>query len=101
MVVNLLDNALKYGPAEQTVRVELERDGTSGGSGIGLAVVRSLVMQHGGTVSVQGAPGGGACFLIVLPLAGTTSITPEMPVPVAVAPPGALPSPARSPSPAG
>jgi signal transduction histidine kinase len=103
VVVNLLDNALKYGPAGQTVSVEVERDGTwarllvsdqgpgvapadrarlwrpfvrlgaegstSGGSGIGLSVVRSLVAQHGGTVAVDDAPGGGARFVIALPLA--------------------------------
>lgn len=103
VVVNLLDNALKYGPPEQTVRVELEREGTSarlavidqgpgvppadrrrlfdpfvrlthaggtsGGSGIGLSVVRSLVQQHGGSVWVDAAPGGGARFVVLLPLA--------------------------------
>jgi signal transduction histidine kinase len=34
-----------------------------GGSGIGLAVVRDLVLQHGGSVAVERAPGGGARFV--------------------------------------
>jgi signal transduction histidine kinase len=37
------------------------------GSGIGLAQVRKLVRAHGGDVTVEGAPGAGACFTIVLP----------------------------------
>lgn len=101
VVVNLIDNALKYGPAGQTVTVEVERNattaqlsvsdqgagvpaqdrarlwqpfvrladgGTAGGSGIGLSVVRSLVQQHGGSVAVEDAEGGGARFIVRLPL---------------------------------
>ncbi|MCC6931196.1 MAG: HAMP domain-containing histidine kinase [Gemmatimonadaceae bacterium] len=98
VIVNLLDNALKYGPPGQTVSVELERigsvaritvsdqgpgiesndrkrlwepfvrlgkeAGTSGGSGIGLAVVRALVEKHGATVALDDAPGGGARFIL-------------------------------------
>jgi signal transduction histidine kinase len=48
----------------------LERDAaeTRGGSGIGLAVVRDLVQQHGGAVSVRNRPGGGAEFTVTVPL---------------------------------
>jgi signal transduction histidine kinase len=102
VVVNLLDNALKYGPKGQVVTIELERieaiarmtvtdqgpgipagdrlriwepfvrlsdrGGISGGSGIGLSVVRDLVKQHNGTISVADAPGGGARFTVDLPV---------------------------------
>lgn len=39
----------------------------SGGVGLGLALVRSIVERHGGTVRCEAAPGGGACFVVRLP----------------------------------
>ena len=38
------------------------------GAGIGLALVKMLVEQHHGTVSVQSNPGGGSVFRVELPL---------------------------------
>ena len=37
------------------------------GTGIGLAMVRHIVDAHGGTVSVDSAPGRGSTFTILLP----------------------------------
>jgi len=102
VIVNLLDNALKYGPKGQTVGLELERigavarititdqgpgvptndrkrmwepfvrlgnsAGATGGSGIGLAVVRGLVEQHGATIAMRDAPEGGAQFILEFPV---------------------------------
>jgi signal transduction histidine kinase len=103
ILLNLLDNAVKYGRPDQTIAVTLERRGrdirlsvddegpgvpgeareriwqpywrlasaaASGvaGTGIGLAVVRDLAALHGGTASVEDAPGGGARFVVVLPV---------------------------------
>jgi signal transduction histidine kinase len=42
-----------------------ERDG---GVGLGLALVKSIVLRHGGTVVCENRPGGGACFVVYLPL---------------------------------
>ena len=42
-----------------------ERDG---GVGLGLALVKSIVLRHGGTVACGEAPGSGACFEVRLPL---------------------------------
>jgi two-component system sensor histidine kinase MprB len=39
------------------------------GSGLGLAIVRQVATVHGGTVTVQETPGGGATFVLRLPLA--------------------------------
>jgi signal transduction histidine kinase len=106
VVLNLLDNAVRYGPSGQdvtiTTRAEAEswtlevsdegpgipadereriftpyyrmaRDtgGAVGGTGIGLAVVRRLVDEHGGRVHVASANGdgsAGARFVVALPL---------------------------------
>ena len=39
------------------------------GTGQGLALVHSVIVEkHGGTVDIESAPGGGACFLIRLPV---------------------------------
>ena len=43
-----------------------ERDG---GVGLGLALVKSIAIRHGGSVVCENAPGGGACFVIQLPIA--------------------------------
>ncbi len=44
-------------------------DAEPGGGGFGLAIVRSGVEAHEGTVGYRGGPGGGAVSRIVLPLA--------------------------------
>ena len=95
-VLNLLDNAVKFGPAEQTVRVLLAGDTLTvddegpgiaaedlphvferfyraagsramPGSGLGLAIVAQAIRAHGGTVSAGVSPGGGTRVTVVLP----------------------------------
>ena len=107
VLLNFLDNAVKYGPRGGTVtvgasqnvgmvRVWVDDDGPgvapsereniwrpfyrlqraeqteTGGAGIGLAVVHELVLQHGGTVWVEAAPGGGARFVVEFPATNRT-----------------------------
>jgi signal transduction histidine kinase len=47
-----------------------ERDG---GVGLGLALVKSIAQRHGGRVYCENNEGGGACFVIELPLAARLS----------------------------
>ncbi len=49
------------------VRLERDMNQATGGSGIGLAVVRDIVVRHGGVVRVEDAPGGGARFVLEFP----------------------------------
>ena len=104
VLLNFLENAVKYGPHGQTVTVGAKRvdavirvsvddqgpgvpeperdaiwrafyrrqaaiDAGATGAGIGLAVVRELVLQSGGSVQVTNAPNGGARFIADLPRA--------------------------------
>jgi signal transduction histidine kinase len=103
ILLNLLDNAVKYGPRPHTItvgvdiqgdrvriwvedegpgippaereniwepyhRLARDRDSARGGSGIGLAVVRQLVLLQGGNVTVEDGASGGARFLLDFPI---------------------------------
>ena len=41
------------------------------GTGLGLAVVQSVIADHGGTIAVESSPAHGATFIITLPQAST------------------------------
>src|SRR5690606_8516884 len=44
-------------------------DSGRGGTGLGLAVVKSIVKDHGGTVSLSpGSGGAGSCFVVHFPV---------------------------------
>jgi signal transduction histidine kinase len=49
-------------------RLETSRNRATGGAGLGLAVVRSLVEAHDGTIALMAAPGGGTRVRIELPV---------------------------------
>jgi signal transduction histidine kinase len=49
-------------------RLESSRNRATGGAGLGLAVVRSLVEAHDGTIDLMEAPGGGTRVRIGLPV---------------------------------
>ena len=110
MLLNLLDNAVKYGPTGQTVQVSVnalegevrvsvmdegpgvaaaERESVwrpfqrgsaaaiAAGSGIGLTIVRDVAAQHGGRAWVEAAAGGGARFIIALPVTPVSDAAPN------------------------
>jgi heavy metal sensor kinase len=52
-------------------RVDKARNRMDGGSGLGLSIVRSIAVAHGGQVSVQSSPGKGSTFTVRLPLGGS------------------------------
>ncbi|WP_430512990.1 ATP-binding protein [Pannonibacter phragmitetus] len=53
---------------EPFVRLETSRSGETGGIGLGLAIARSLIHAHGGTVTLINRPEGGLTATVTLPL---------------------------------
>jgi PAS domain S-box-containing protein len=51
------------------VRPGADDDTAKAGAGLGLSVVKAIVVAHGGQVGVEDRPGGGAVFWFTLPLA--------------------------------
>jgi two-component system OmpR family sensor kinase len=54
---------------ERFYRVDASRARASGGVGLGLSIVVAVVAAHGGSVVTEATPGGGATFVMKLPLA--------------------------------
>lgn len=56
------------------VRLETSRNKTTGGYGLGLAIVQRIVSLHGGKVGIVPSKLGGTCFCITLPLIAKNSL---------------------------
>ena len=66
---------------ERFYRVDSSRTRASGGVGLGLAIVAAVAHAHGGTVEARPTPGGGATFVVALPLpdaAEKTDVGPDL-----------------------
>jgi signal transduction histidine kinase len=54
---------------ERFYRADKARARAEGGSGLGLAIARQLAQAHGGELTAENAPQGGAVFTLSLPVA--------------------------------
>jgi two-component system OmpR family sensor kinase len=59
--------ALREKIFERFYRADNSRNRETGGSGLGLSIVKTIVTRHGGDIKALETPGGGATFKITLP----------------------------------
>jgi two-component system phosphate regulon sensor histidine kinase PhoR len=53
---------------ERFYRVDIGESRAQGGTGLGLALVKHILNRHRGRLTIESAPGAGACFIVRLPL---------------------------------
>jgi len=58
-------------------RVDKARNRMDGGSGLGLSIVKSIAVAHGGRISIYSTPGQGSTFTVLLPIGGPPGEFPE------------------------
>lgn len=63
-----IPRALRDKVFERFYRADNSRNRETGGSGLGLSIVKTIVTRHGGDVKALETPGGGATFRITLPI---------------------------------
>jgi PAS domain S-box-containing protein len=81
--VRVSDNGIGI-PAAQLPRIfEPFFSGRSGGTGLGLAVVREIVSEHGGEIAVESVEGAGSTFTVKIPAAPARATAAEVVAPVA------------------
>lgn len=61
--------ALREKVFERFFRADNSRNRETGGSGLGLSIVKTIVTRHGGDIHAVETPGGGATFRVSLPIA--------------------------------
>lgn len=65
--IRVTDNGPGVAPGDELKVFEPFVSGRPGGTGLGLAVVRSVAREHGGDSWVETSADGGACFVLRLP----------------------------------
>ena len=78
LVLSVSDNGPGIAPEMRGRLFEPYATTKTEGTGLGLAIVERIVVEHGGEISAGDAPGGGAAFVVKLPLSGPT-LLPEAP----------------------
>ncbi|HEY6077202.1 MAG TPA: ATP-binding protein, partial [Polyangiaceae bacterium] len=78
LLLSVRDNGPGVAPELRARLFEPYVTGKAEGTGLGLAIVQRIVVEHGGEISFDDAPGGGALFVVKLPLSGPT-LLPEPP----------------------
>ena len=72
-VVQVKDDGMGFGDIDPNLlfgrfyRADTSRARNTGGTGLGLTIVKSIVEGHDGTVEAVNLPEGGACFIIAIP----------------------------------
>lgn len=72
-ILAIRDNGKGFGdidPArlfDRFYRGDASRARTTGGTGLGLTIVKAIVSSHDGTVEALNLPDGGACFIVAIP----------------------------------
>ena len=76
VAVRIIDNGPGI-PEESRVRIfsRFWRSGPGAGSGLGMFIVRGVVDQHGGSISIEDADGGGASICVWFPVNEPDSMT--------------------------
>lgn len=70
--LEIADQGPGIGPTQRERLFDMFYSGRSHGVGLGLALVKQIVDQHGGEIEILDGDGAGACFRITLPLEGTS-----------------------------
>jgi two-component system nitrogen regulation sensor histidine kinase NtrY len=76
--LSVIDNGPGVAPEMRSRLFEPYATTKAEGTGLGLAIVERIVVEHGGEIRFDDAPGGGAAFVVKLPLSGPT-LLPEAP----------------------
>ena len=74
VLISVEDSGMGIPEAEKThiferfYRVDKARSRKAGGAGLGLSIVRDMVLRNQGAITVTDRPGGGSCFRLRFPL---------------------------------
>ncbi|WP_420099332.1 sensor histidine kinase [Corynebacterium sp.] len=83
VVIRVTDRGIGIAPEEQQrvferfFRVDKARSRATGGTGLGLAVVKHTVLNHGGNVSLWSQPGTGSTFSLEFPVLDLAEVPAE------------------------